>query len=80
MMLSDPRSSSDRDDRDHLAFGYGRHQCLGQHLARLELEIVVNSLFRRVPSLQLAAPAGELPFKTDAEIYGVHRLPVMWDA
>ncbi|MFI7448311.1 cytochrome P450 [Nonomuraea sp. NPDC049714] len=74
------RLKLDRGARNHLAFGYGRHQCLGQNLARLELEIVFSTLFRRVPSLRLAVPAGELPFKNDAEIYGVHRLPVTWDA
>ena len=34
---------------DHVAFGFGLHQCLGQNLARLELEIVFSTLFRRVP-------------------------------
>jgi cytochrome P450 len=74
------RLKLDRGARNHLAFGYGRHQCLGQNLARLELEIVFSTLFRRMPSLRLAVPAGELPFKNDAEIYGIHRLPVTWDA
>jgi cytochrome P450 len=74
------RLKLDRGARNHLAFGYGRHQCLGQNLARLELEIVFNTLFRRVPSLRLAVPAEEVPFKDDAEIYGIHRLPVAWDA
>jgi cytochrome P450 len=68
----------DRGARNHLAFGYGPHQCLGQNLARLELEIVFGTLFRRVPTLRLATPATELPFKTDAAIYGLHRLPVTW--
>ncbi|MET8007435.1 cytochrome P450 [Nonomuraea glycinis] len=74
------RLKLDRGARNHLAFGYGRHQCLGQNLARLELEIVFNTLFRRAPSLRLAVPAEEVPFKDDAEIYGIHRLPVAWDA
>jgi cytochrome P450 len=68
----------DRGARNHLAFGFGPHQCLGQNLARAELDIVFTTLFRRVPTLRLAGPAGELPFKTDASIYGIHRLPVTW--
>ncbi|WP_043725201.1 cytochrome P450 [Kutzneria sp. 744] len=65
-----------RGARHHVAFGYGVHQCLGQNLARLELEIVFETLFRRVPSLSLAVPAGELPYKDDAGIYGIYRVPV----
>ena len=69
----------DRGARHHLAFGFGPHQCLGQNLARAELDIVFTTLFRRVPTLRLAVPAGDLPFKTDATIYGIHQLPVTWD-
>ncbi|NUR30115.1 MAG: cytochrome P450, partial [Catenulispora sp.] len=67
-----------REARHHLAFGFGPHQCLGQNLARMELRIVFDTLFRRIPTLRLAVPAQELPFKTDAVVYGVHELPVAW--
>ncbi|MCK2216291.1 cytochrome P450 [Actinomadura sp. ATCC 31491] len=67
-----------RDDRSHLAFGYGPHQCLGQNLARVELEIVFETLFRRVPGLRLAVPADQLTFKDEAAVYGMHELPVTW--
>lgn len=69
-----------RTDGHHLAFGYGVHQCLGQHLARAELEIVFSALFDRWPELRLAASMDELPFKHDAAIYGLHALPVFWSA
>ncbi|RVX47684.1 cytochrome P450 [Nonomuraea polychroma] len=68
----------ERGARHHLAFGFGPHQCLGQNLARMELQIVFDTLFRRIPTLRLAAPVEDLPFKTDAVIYGVHELPVTW--
>ncbi|MGW0201223.1 cytochrome P450 [Nonomuraea sp. NPDC003201] len=68
----------ERGARHHLAFGFGPHQCLGQNLARMELQIVFDTLFRRIPTLRLATPAEDLPFKTDAVIYGVHELPVTW--
>ncbi|MEU6132125.1 cytochrome P450 [Saccharopolyspora sp. NPDC047091] len=67
-----------RGARHHVAFGYGPHQCLGQNLARLELQIVFDTLFRRIPTLALAGPREELPFKDDAVIYGVYALPVTW--
>ncbi|SEP51837.1 cytochrome P450 [Amycolatopsis saalfeldensis] len=68
----------ERGARHHVAFGFGPHQCLGQNLARTELQIVFDTLVRRVPTLALAAPVGELPFKNDALIYGLYRLPVTW--
>ncbi|SOD62197.1 Cytochrome P450 [Streptomyces zhaozhouensis] len=67
-----------RDARHHVAFGYGAHQCLGQPLARLELRIVYGTLYRRVPTLRLAAELEELPFKHDGSVYGVYELPVSW--
>ncbi|MEV4036321.1 cytochrome P450 [Streptomyces umbrinus] len=67
-----------RGARDHLAFGYGIHQCLGQPLARVELQVVYSTLARRIPTLRLAVPLEEVPFKTDVDIYGVHTLPVTW--
>ncbi|HEV7650357.1 MAG TPA: cytochrome P450 [Actinophytocola sp.] len=68
-----------RGARNHIAFGYGAHQCLGQNLARVELEVVFNTLFARVPTLRVAVPLDELPVKDDAAIYGLHALPVTWD-
>ncbi|MEV8608847.1 cytochrome P450 [Amycolatopsis sp. NPDC051373] len=67
-----------RGARHHVAFGFGPHQCLGQNLARAELQIVFDTLFRRIPSLRLAVDVDYLPFKEDASIYGLYRLPVTW--
>lgn len=67
-----------REDGPHVGFGYGRHQCVGQQLARMELQIVLPTLFRRVPTLRLAVPVEQLPFKHDALAYGVYELPVTW--
>lgn len=44
----------------------------------VELQIVFDTLFRRVPGLRLATPAEDLPFKDDAAVYGVYELPVTW--
>jgi cytochrome P450 len=67
-----------RDARHHIAFGYGIHQCLGQPLARVELQVVYGTLYKRIPSLALAIPFNDVNFKTDMIIYGVHSLPVTW--
>lgn len=67
-----------RPARHHVAFGFGIHQCLGQNLARAELEIALRSLFERLPELRLAAPAEEIPFKPGDTIQGMLELPVAW--
>ncbi|MFB6894058.1 cytochrome P450 [Kitasatospora sp. NPDC056327] len=67
-----------REARRHLAFGFGVHQCLGQPLARAELQIALGTLFRRLPGLRLAVPEEELSFRTEALIYGLGSLPVTW--
>jgi cytochrome P450 len=67
-----------RSARHHVAFGYGVHQCLGQPLARMELQVVYSTLYRRIPTLELAIPFQDVQFKHDMGIYGVHSLPVTW--
>ena len=67
-----------RNPRNHVGFGFGIHQCLGQNLARVELQVVYPTLLARVPGLRLAGEAADLPYKHDAAIYGVHSLPVTW--
>lgn len=64
--------------RMHLAFGFGAHQCIGQALARLEMEIAFDTLLRRLPDLQLAIPANDIQFNFDDMIWGVKSLPVTW--
>ncbi|MEV2212178.1 cytochrome P450 [Streptomyces sp. NPDC050997] len=67
-----------RSARHHVGFGFGIHQCLGQNLARAELEIALRTLFDRLPTLRLAAPADEIPFKPGDTIQGMLELPVTW--
>ena len=68
----------ERDARHHVAFGFGVHQCLGQPLARMELQLAYTTLLRRVPTLALATTIDQVPFKNDASVYGVYELPVTW--
>ncbi|GAA1027658.1 MULTISPECIES: cytochrome P450 [Amycolatopsis] len=67
-----------RPARHHVAFGYGRHLCLGAPLARVELEIAYATLRRRVPTLALGVPLDRLEFKENAIFYSVRELPVTW--
>jgi cytochrome P450 len=69
-----------RNPTAHLAFGFGAHQCIGQQLARVELQEVYSRLYQRIPTLRLAVPFEEITFKDNALAYGVRSLPVTWDA
>lgn len=62
----------------NVAFGYGRHSCVGQTLGRVELQIVFSTLFRRIPTLHLATSIDQIDFKNDRLAYGVYELPVTW--
>lgn len=78
-VFSDPdRLDLTRDARHHVAFGFGVHQCLGQPLARMELQVVYSTLYQRIPTLSLAASLDKIPFKHDGSVYGVYELPVTW--
>ena len=68
-----------RDATGHLAFGTGRHMCLGQHLAHLELHVGLAGLIDRFPTLHLAVPPDDVPMHGgEHPIYGVVELPVAW--
>jgi cytochrome P450 len=78
-VFQDPdRLDLERTEGRHLAFGYGVHLCIGQHLARAELCIVFETLFRRIPDLRLAVAVEQLSFKSEASAYGLNSLPVTW--
>jgi len=63
-----------RTDNRHIAFGWGIHFCLGAPLARLEGQIAVNTLVRRLPKLELATPEPE--YRQSLTLRGLKALPV----
>ncbi|MFE0100113.1 cytochrome P450 [Streptomyces sp. NPDC059009] len=67
-----------RSARHHVAFGFGVHQCLGQNLARVELEIALRTLFERIPDLRLAVPVAQVRHKPGDTLQGLVELPVAW--
>jgi cytochrome P450 len=68
-----------RDANGHVAFGYGPHICIGQQLARVELEVALAGLLRRFPTLRLAVPLDRVEtYGPEHGIYGVRALPVEW--
>ncbi|MFH9432535.1 cytochrome P450 [Streptomyces rochei] len=67
-----------RTPNPHVSFGFGPHYCPGGMLARLESELLVDTLLDRVPGLKLAVPPEDVPFKKGALIRGPEALPVTW--
>ena len=65
-----------REPNRHLAFGLGIHYCLGAPLARLEGQIAIGTLLRRLPNLRLAIPPGALRWRRGLVLRGLAALPV----
>jgi cholest-4-en-3-one 26-monooxygenase len=63
----------DREPNLHLSFGRGPHQCLGKHVATLEMKILLEELLQRTKDIQ---PAGDIAYVRDNYSRGVYELPV----
>jgi cytochrome P450 len=67
-----------RRGRSHFGFGHGAHHCLGAQLARMELQVALETLATRLPELRLAVPEPELVWKQGMLVRGPQALPVSW--
>jgi pentalenolactone synthase len=67
-----------RADDPHLTFGYGAHYCIGAPLARIELQAIFSTLFRRFPTLRLAVPNEDLRLRSQLLTGGLSELPMVW--
>ncbi|MFG3338304.1 cytochrome P450 [Glycomyces sp. NPDC048151] len=67
-----------RTPNPHLAFGAGLHSCLGQALARTELQVTLEVLLRKLPTLELAVPEGDLKKVEGLLVGGLVAVPVRW--
>jgi cytochrome P450 len=68
----------DRQDNKHVAFGRGSHYCLGAPLARLETEIALATLLRRLPGLRLAGDANDVEWRPVPLFRSLVALQVAW--
>ncbi|MFE7566933.1 cytochrome P450 [Streptomyces sp. NPDC057539] len=67
-----------RAPNPHLAFSVGSHSCLGQALARTEMQVALETLLRKLPTLELAVPAEELQRMEGMLVGGLREVPVRW--
>tara|TARA_R110002049_G_scaffold156512_2_gene321536 strand:+ start:449 stop:1693 length:1245 start_codon:yes stop_codon:yes gene_type:complete len=65
----------ERDNRNQLAFGYGGHMCLGQHLAILEVEVFFRELLPRLAHIELA---GEPEWVQAIFVGGLKSMPIRY--
>ncbi|MEP7291446.1 MAG: cytochrome P450 [Chloroflexota bacterium] len=65
-----------RENNRHLAFGHGAHYCLGAPLARLEGQIAISTLIRRMPNLHLSVAPEQIRWRGSFVLRGVEKLPV----
>jgi cholest-4-en-3-one 26-monooxygenase len=67
----------DRDPNPHLAFGFGEHFCIGAHIARVEIELVLRHLLGRVAGFESAGPVERLSSAVNGSI---KRLPLRYQS
>lgn len=67
-----------RSPNAHLTFGVGPHACVGQTLARVELQTVLSVLLERLPSLELDVTEAELERRDGLIVGGLETVPVRW--
>ncbi len=65
-----------RKDNRHVAFGLGIHYCLGAPLARLEGQIAISTLLRRLPNLRLTVEPDQLIWRPSPLLFGLSKMPV----
>ncbi|HEU5373822.1 MAG TPA: cytochrome P450 [Ktedonobacteraceae bacterium] len=69
----------DRRPNPILTFGRGIHACLGQQLARMEMQVLWTTLLKRLPNVRLAVAPSEVPWRSgDTATTGPAHLLVVW--
>lgn len=77
--FEDPdRFDIEREELQHISFGYGIHFCLGAPLARVEGPIAFRTLLERLPELELATSRSKVRYRDNLPFRGLQSLPVRW--
>ncbi len=69
----------DRELQPIMSFGRGIHACLGQQIARMELQVLWQTLLTRLPTVRLAVAPSEVPWRENETLtFGPAHLPATW--
>jgi cytochrome P450 len=68
----------DRKPKPSFGFGFGPHMCIGQFIAKTEMQVALNAVLDLLPNLRLD-PTKPTPKITGAQLRGPHELHVVWD-
>ena len=68
----------DREVKPSFGFGFGPHTCIGQFIAKAELQVALNAILDLLPNLRFD-PDQPRPVITGAQLRGPHSVPVVWD-
>lgn len=69
----------ERQANPMISFGRGIHACLGQQIARMEMQVLWSTLLKRLPSIRLAVASSDVPWRPDETLtFGPAALPVTW--
>lgn len=69
-----------RQPNPHLGFGHGPHFCPGSQLARMELQVTLETILSRLPGLRIAVPDSDLTWQEGTMMRSLTALPLSWDA
>jgi cytochrome P450 len=77
-VFSEPeRFDVQRAEETHFSLGYGPHYCIGANLARMELHVVLGTLFERFPDVRLAVEPDDLVWRDSTAMWALEALPVV---
>jgi cytochrome P450 len=68
----------DRKPKPSFGFGFGPHMCIGQFVAKVELNCAINAILDLFPNVRLD-PSKPTPIISGAQLRGASTLPVIWD-
>ena len=80
MLLEEPLAFdvTRENAKRHIAFGFGTHVCIGQHLSKLEMKVAWEVLLDRFDHFELACEPDELKYMPNILLRGLEEIPIRY--